>query len=154
MPLLPFIVAGLLIASPVFAKDLTVGNLTVSQAWARATPSAAPVGGGYITIANRGSEPDSLLSVTSSAADRVEIHESATEGGVMRMRPVERLTIAPGQTITFKPGGLHLMLLKPKVPLRQGNRLTADFAFEKAGAITVEFDILGVGASGPAHGGH
>lgn len=154
MPLTSIILAAMLLASPAWAKDVTVGSLTLSQPWARATPPSAPVGGGYVTIVNRGNEADVLVSIKSQIADRVEIHESTTDGGVMRMRQVDRLPIAPGQTIVFKPGGLHMMFLKPKSPLRQGNRFAADLTFEKAGAVTVEFEILGIGAAGPAHSGH
>lgn len=151
LKLLPF---ALLIATPALALEYSVGSLTLTDPWARATPSVAPVAGGYVTIVNRGSEPDRLLTVTSPMAERIEVHESTTVDGVARMRPVDTLVIAPGETVVLKPGGLHLMLLKPSAPLRQEERFPATFVFEKAGAIAVEFAVQGMGASAAPHAGH
>ena len=54
------ILAGLL-AAPARADDVKAGDLVISQAWCRATPGGAKVGGGYLTIENKGSAPDRLI---------------------------------------------------------------------------------------------
>ena len=72
------------------------------------------------------------------------------ENGVMKMRPVEGgLEIKPGETITLKPGGLHVMLVNLKQPLAPGKMVEAIFQFEKAGTVKVEFPIAAIGASAP-----
>jgi copper(I)-binding protein len=49
------------------------------------------------------------------------IHESKVEGGVSRMRPQGDVVVAPGQTLKFEPGGLHVMLQGLTHPLSPGN---------------------------------
>src|SRR6266702_452879 len=99
-----------------YAEDIAAGNLVITQAWSRATPGGAQVAGGYLTIQNRGTLPDRLVSGSTGAARKVEIHEMAMNGGVMTMRPVDSLVIEPGQSVTFAPGGRHLMFIGLAAP--------------------------------------
>ncbi|WP_315763461.1 DUF1775 domain-containing protein [Bradyrhizobium sp. SZCCHNS2005] len=127
------------------------GAITISSAWSRATPSGARVGAGYLTITNAGPEPDRLIAVSSDLADAAEIHEMVTHDGVMTMRSLgQGLAIAPGQTVTLAPGGIHLMLNGLKAPLVQGQETVLVLEFERAGKLPALLDILGVGAPGPA----
>jgi hypothetical protein len=130
-----------------------VGDLTVASPWTRATPGGAKIAGGYLKITNGGKSADRLVSVTSAGADRVEIHEMSMTDGVMRMRPLaDGLTIKPGETVEFKPGGFHLMFLDIKRPLKQGDALKATLKFEKAGTLDVSLNVNAMGATGePAH---
>ena len=77
-----------LLAWVVHAGEVTIGNLVITQAWSRATPGGAQVAGGYLTIENRGSLPERLLSGATGAAGKVEIHEMALDKGIMTMRPI------------------------------------------------------------------
>jgi len=139
------------LVAPARAEDVKAGDLVITQAWARATPGGAKVGGGFLSIENKGSAPDKLVGVTAEAAGKVEVHEMATEGGVMKMRPVEGgVTIDPGKTVKLAPGGLHLMMMDLKGPLKQGERLPVTLQFEKAGTVQVTLDVQGVGAPGPS----
>lgn len=142
-----------------FAEAYLVGKLVVGQPWSRATPSVAPVAGGYLAITNNGSESDFLLGGSSPNASSVEVHESTTQDGVARMRPLpEGLVIAPGQTVELKPGATHLMFVKPLAPFKQGDKIDATLKFKIAGEIKVQFDVQGMGAKGPpdasSHQGH
>ena len=143
-----------LVAGPVLAEDMTAGDLVISQPWSRATPGGAKIGGGYLTIENKGSAPDRLMSASGDFAGRVEIHEMAIKDGVMTMRQLDKgLVIEPGKTVKLAPGGYHLMLMELKTPLKQGDKLPVTLEFEKAGKVTLSLDVQGVGAPGPApHG--
>src|SRR5215470_2783482 len=133
------------------ADDVKAGDLVITQAWTRATPGGAKTGGGFLTIENKGSSADKLVGVSADAAGKVEVHEMAMDGGVMKMRPVEGgLTIDPGKTVKLAPGGLHLMMMDLKSPLKQGEKLPVTLQFEKAGKVAVTLDVEGVGAQGPA----
>ena len=89
---------------PAVAADYTVGSITVSKPWARATPKGASVGGAYMTITNKGTAPDRVNCVSSDAAAQCQIHTMSMDNGVMKMRPVEGgLEILPGQTVMLKP---------------------------------------------------
>src|SRR6516164_891409 len=144
---------GLLTTAPARAEEIKAGDLIISQAWSRATPGGAKVGGGYLTIENKGTAPDRLIGGSSDAAGKVEVHEMEMNNGVMTMRPVDKgLTIDPGKTVKLAPGGYHLMLMDLKAPLKQGDKLPITLEFEKAGKVQVSLDVQAVGAPGPAAG--
>jgi copper(I)-binding protein len=140
-----------LVAGPAFAHDYTVGSLAIGHPWARATPKGAPVAGGYMTIANKGSEADRLVGGSADFATRVEIHQMTMEQGVMKMRPLkDGLEIKPGASVELKPGSYHLMFISPKQPLVQGQSVKATLKFDKAGPLDVEFTVEGLGANPPS----
>ena len=108
-------------ASPAAAADYDVGSMHISQPWARATPKGADNGAGYMTITNKGTAPDRVSCVSDDASKECQIHSMTMEGGVMKMRPVEGgLEIKPGETVTLKPGGYHVMFVDLSHPLEQG----------------------------------
>jgi copper(I)-binding protein len=148
---------ALLAATPFMTEghEFKAGDLTIGHPWSRATPGGAKVGGGYLTITNKGPAPDRLVSVSipAAVADHVEIHEMATKDGVMTMRAQPNgVTIEPGKTVAFVPGGYHLMLMGLKGPLKQGDRVKAVLTFEKAGPVEVTINVEGMGAQHPAPG--
>lgn len=73
----------------------------------------------------------------------------------MSMAMIETLEIAPGQTVTMAPGGLHIMLVGLPAPLKKGGKLSLELNFEKAGKIIVDVPVGGVAAmsSAQASGG-
>src|SRR4030088_2722064 len=125
-------------AAPAHAEEVKAGDLVITQAWSRATPGGAPVAGGYLTIENKGSLPDRLLSGASDAARKVEIHEVAQDKGIMTMRPIEGgLFIEAGKTVKFEPGGRHLMFIGLPASSREREQVSVSLVFEQAGKITV-----------------
>jgi periplasmic copper chaperone A len=144
-----------LLAAPAQAQEVKAGDLVISQAWSRATPGGAKIAGGYLTIENKGTAPDRLISGAGDVAGRVEIHEMAMNNGVMTMRPLdEGLAIEPGKTVKLAPGGFHLMLMDLKNPLKQGDKVPLVLVFEKAGKVNLSLDVQGVGAQAPGGAGH
>jgi len=144
-----------LLAAPARADDIKAGDLVISQAWSRATPSGAKVAGGYLTVENKGAGADRLIGGSGDVAGRVEIHEMAVDNGVMKMRPLDKgLDIEPGKTVKLAPGGYHLMLLDLRTQLKQGDKVPVTLQFEKAGKVTLLLDVQGVGAQAPAGSDH
>jgi periplasmic copper chaperone A len=140
-----------LFAAPARAEEIKAGDLVITQAWSRATPGGAKIGGGYLTIENKGTAPDRLIGGSADVAGKVEVHEMAMNNGVMTMRPLDKgLSIEPGKTVKLAPGGYHLMLFDLKSPLKQGDKLPVTLEFEKAGKVKVSLDVEGIGAQGPA----
>jgi copper(I)-binding protein len=143
------------LAVPALAEELKAGDLVITQAWSRATPGGAKIGGGYLTIENKGSAPDRLIGGSADIADKIQVHEMAMNNGVMTMRPLDKgLTIEPGKTVKLAPGGYHLMMFDLKNPLKQGDKVPVTLDFEKAGKVKLSLDVQGVGASGPAEAGN
>ena len=137
------------------ATAIKAGALSIQAPWARATPNGAKVAGGYLSITNTGTEPDKLTGATLDRATRGEVHTMSMEGGVMKMAPVESgLVIKPGETVTLKPGGYHLMFTDLKQPLAKGDRVNGTLNFEKAGTVPVAFAVEGIAAQAPDAGEH
>jgi periplasmic copper chaperone A len=142
--------AAILCCLMVPATHAEDANIVMTQAWSRATPGGSKVAGGYLTIENKGPALDKLLSASTEAAKKIDIHEMAVTDGVMTMRPVEGgLPIEAGKTVKFAPGGLHLMIVGLVAPLVQGEKVPVTLKFEKAGEITVSFDVRAMGAPAP-----
>jgi len=142
-----------LLAAPALADEVKAGDLVITQAWSRATPGGAKIGGGYLTIENKGTASDRLIGAAGDIADKIEVHEMAMKDGVMTMRPLDKgLTIEPGKTVKLAPGGYHMMMFDLKSPLKQGDKVPVTLEFEKAGKVTVTLDVQGIGAQAPADG--
>lgn len=145
--------AALLLSTTVWA-DATV---QARDGWARPTVAGQPVGGAYVQLRNAGNAADRLLGASTSAAERVELHSMQMSGDVMRMRQVDAIELPAGATVDLAPGGLHLMLMGLKAPLRAGDKLPLVLRFEKAGEVKTELLVdnraAPAAASGHMHGG-
>ncbi|MBO6553702.1 MAG: copper chaperone PCu(A)C [Roseitalea sp.] len=135
--------ATLLAGASAFAhEEHKAGDLVIDHPVARATPANAPVSGGYMTIRNTGEEADRLMAGAADFAGKVEIHEMVMDGDVMKMREIEGgVEIPAGGEVVLKPGGLHVMFMQLDQQLEEGAKLPATLTFEKAGDVTVTFNV-------------
>ena len=138
-----------LAAAPAAAQEARAGDLAVQRPWARAAGQGA-TGAGFLSISNRGAAADRLLSASSPMARAMELHSMVRDGDVMRMRPVDAIDVPGGQTVTLRPGGLHLMLIGLSQPLRQGETVPVTLRFERAGEVQVALPVQAAGAREPA----
>jgi len=137
------------------AAEVTLGTLTLSGAFTRATLPNAPVGGGYVTITNTGSEDDRLTSATTPIAGEVQIHEMKLEGDIMKMAELaDGLAIPAGETVTLAPGGFHLMFMQLNQALVEGTEVPVTLTFEKAGTVEIMLTVEGIAARMPSAGAH
>ena len=140
-PIAPPAAAEAQAAAPVMAGDLEISHFR-----AKAMLPGQPVGGGYLSIANRGTAADRLVNVTSPNAGKVEIHTMEIVDDVMTMRPVEGgLEIPAGATVELKPGGAHLMFMAVSEPFKQGATVPVTLEFEKAGKVDLVLPIERLG---------
>jgi periplasmic copper chaperone A len=129
---------GLLTTTGVRAQNLQ--SLVVTGAWTR--PAAAGMNAaGYMTITNKGREADQLVGAASATAGSTTLHQSKMVNGVMTMRPVPSLPIAPGAAIALAPGSFHLMLEGLKRPLTVGAKVPVTLSFAHAGPVRVELEV-------------
>jgi copper(I)-binding protein len=134
---------GLLVAVFTSAAAAAEVKARVDGAWSRRAPMLDGSGNGavYGTLVNGGRQADALIAATSEVAGVVEIHETYGESGMMMMRPIERIGVAPGASVEMRPGGYHIMLLNLKRDLRPGQALTLTFVFERAGPVAVQAEV-------------
>ena len=129
-------------------------SLIVQDAWVRATPGV-DIAAAYMTLRNKGTAPDRLVSGSVAVAGRFEVHRMVMEQGVAKMRPVEGgLEIKPGETVELKPGSFHVMLMGLKQPLQKGEKVKGTLEFEKAGKLDIEYAVEALGATAPTAGEH
>lgn len=152
LPALPLIVALVLAGAGALAHaGGAPAGITLSHPWIRATPAGAAVAGGFVEIRNDGAFADRLVGGSADFAARVEIHEMAMDGEIMRMRALkDGLAIAPGATVMLKPGSYHVMFMKLARPLVAGETVGGTLVFEKAGAQALVWQVVPMGASAPA----
>lgn len=129
----------LMIALGAGAAQLPV---TIDDAWVRTMPPGIERTAGYLAIENHTGEPVSLEAVHSRDFERVEIHESVEDDGSVSMRQHESVAVAGGETVTFRPGGLHLMLIEPRDPERVQSGELVHLRFEFSNGQTIELDTV------------
>jgi copper(I)-binding protein len=113
-PYLAFLISGL--AVPAFADSIKIEN-----AWVRATAPSQKVAGGFMNLT---ADADMTLVGGSSPVSRhVELHFMKMENGVMEMREVKQIALPKGKTVNLAPGGLHVMFIGLKNPIREGQKV-------------------------------
>ena len=142
-----FFLLGFLLVSSAHAQ------MQIEKPWARATAPGAKVAGGYMLIRNQGAA-DRLVSASSPASAKVELHVHVNEGGVMKMREVPGYDVPAKGSFELKPGGAHLMFLDIKQPFKEGEKLPVTLKFEKAGEVRAEFQVGRLGESAAPAGQH
>ena len=134
---------------------VTIGDIEITGAFARATLPGAPVGGGFLTIVNTGTEGDTLIGASAAFAGEAQLHEMAVENDVMKMRELPGgIPVPAGETVTLEPGGLHMMFMGLKEPLVEGTEVPVTLTFEKAGTVEVMLSVAAAGADSAGHGEH
>jgi len=127
------------------ASAETTEVIHVADAKARPTIAGATTGAIYLVIMNHGAADDTLTGLSTPVADKAEAHRSTSDNGVMKMEPVDSLTIKAGDGVTFAPGGLHIMLTGLKQPLVLGQTFPLTLTFAKAGPVETTVTVARVG---------
>ena len=138
-PIIPLLALALASCSPATPQT---PEIDVADSWARATLPGKPSSAAYFTIDNNGAADDALIGVASSTGS-AEVHSTSMDGGIMRMRKLDRLPIPAGETVKLEPGGTHVMLTDLREPLAAGGQLELNLRFEKSGTRTVAAQIRG-----------
>lgn len=139
---------AMLLASTLVQSRSIACDLKVDSAWIRVAPGNASVLAGYAVLSNVGSKPLGVVSAQSAAFAKVEMHESLTENGIAKMRPVKGLVIPAGGKQLFAPGGKHFMLIDPKATLRSGDVVAVKLKDSTGCETAVDFKVGGMGSGG------
>jgi copper(I)-binding protein len=113
----------------------------VRDGWVRMPPGDMPMMAGFGRIENRCTAPITVVGVSSPAFADTSLHETRIVEGVSRMRALPELRIAPDSVATLKPGGMHLMLMQPRAPLKAGSKVVVEFALKDGGTLRGEFVV-------------
>lgn len=132
------------------AHDHQAGAIAIGHPHARATVSGQPNGGGYMLFENGGAA-DKLLSASAAISNSVELHSMKMDGGTMHMRKLDSIDLPAGKTVALEPGGLHMMFIGLKAPLKVGDSFPLKLRFQKAGEVTVQVKIEAAGTAPEPH---
>lgn len=116
-------------------------DITIDDPFARASAGSVKVGAAFMVVKNSGATDDALVGAESPVAARAELHTHIKDGEVMRMRQVSSIDVPAGGTVSLQPGGLHIMLIDLKQPLRQGETFPLSLTFAKAGTLAVDVPV-------------
>jgi len=119
-------------------------TLIIDQPWVRTTGNRTISAAVYLKIDNQSGFLEKLMSVDTELAGNVQIHRSQEVDGIMQMRHVEDLPIAPDEKLALEPGGYHIMLTRLKKPLKEGDVFPMTLTFDKAGDVTVHVLVTGI----------
>lgn len=140
-------ILALAMAIPAFATE---PGVVTDGAWSRVTVGTTRPGVMYLDISNTGDKPVTLTGFKTDVSKSAMIHKTETDAqGVATMKPAGDIEIAPGATISLKPGGLHGMLMGLKKPLAEGDSFDATLTFKDGGTLDVTVPVLGMTAIGP-----
>lgn len=134
------------------AQDAKVGSITISGAYTRATVPGQAAAGGFMKITSNGAA-DQLISASAPISNDVQLHTMKMDGNVMQMREVKQIDVPANGAVELKPGGLHLMFMNIKAPLKAGEMVPVKLKFAKAGEVEVKMPVNASGGHGhgPKH---
>lgn len=140
-------VAALFSLGDAQAHEVKIGDLVIHHPWSRQSPMAASVAAGFMTITNTGKEDDRLVKATSEISKVTQIHDMKMDGDVMKMVELpDGITIPAGGTVKLKPRSLHIMFMDVAQQPAEGGNFTGTLTFEKAGTVTVDYEVAAPGA--------
>jgi hypothetical protein len=137
----------LLLAACASADEPDAAKVEVESPWARASAGQTAAGVVYIRLSNRAAEPDRLASLSTPVAEKASVHETKREGDMVSMRPVASLALPANETVALEPGGLHIMLMRLRAPLVEGEVFPMTLGFEKAPSVSIQVEVHALGAS-------
>lgn len=142
--------AGLVATSLVLWSARAIADqdaMRVTEAWALALPGAATTAGVYLSMTNTGTTPDELTGVMTPVAAKADLSESKVVNGVLQMRLLKSVVIAPGKTVAFAPDGKQIVLVGLTAPLKKGATIPLTLTFARAGERHVSALVTSVAAT-------
>lgn len=123
----------------------------LTDGWMRALPPGQPTAAAYLKVTNPDAAPVRLVAASCEDAERVEIHRSSQVDGMWRMRRIDGVDIPAGETVSFAPGGTHLMLMGLARPLLQGDSLSILLEFDNGETLPARIAVQAPGSSHHHH---
>lgn len=107
--------------------------------------AAVPAGGVtqvVVEVANTGDGDDQLLGAGTPAATAAELHRTEIVDGRATMTELTSVEIPAGEVVSFRPGGLHLMLVQPDERVAEDGTFPLTLQFDRSGEIEVEVRVV------------
>jgi copper(I)-binding protein len=125
----------------VSSSAFAVESVIIHNAWVRSAPPNAKVLAAYMTITNHSEKPIALTAVSSSQFGKIEMHKTEMHGDTMKMIHQKKLNIPAKGSQTLKPGGYHLMLMKPKSVPQVGESVDMKLHFDNGQLLHIKVPV-------------
>ena len=152
MKKLSLFAAGLLFSAGVLAG--AADSVAVQDPYVRLAPPNAPATGAFMVIKNNGDKDIKVVKAANPVSKVTELHTHLNEGGVMKMRPVQAIDIKAKGEAVLKPGGLHVMLIDLKAPMKEGDVVPITLTFDDGSSKQVDAKVVRPMAAGMPMGEH
>ena len=116
-------------------------QVVAHDAWSRITAPSVPTGVVFVQLHNTGTQQDALIGASTNVAQKVELHNHIHDNGVMRMRQVKHIDIQAGKQVTLQPGGLHIMLMGLKQPLKRNQTFELTLQYQSGHQQTITVTV-------------
>jgi hypothetical protein len=131
----------LILALPLaFAADKEA-SVAIHDAWIREAPPGMSMMAGYMELRNKTPRSQVLVGASSSGFESVMLHRSIVKDGMVGMRHASEIELPPNATLSFAPGGYHLMLMRPKRALRVGDSVVIELEFRGGLVLPIAFEV-------------
>ena len=117
-------------------------DMTLSGGSIRTIIPARPAAG-YFTLTNAGDTAHHLIGASSPGCGTLMLHQSRSENGQETMVPVKSVDVPAHGSVSFAPGGYHLMCMKPAATLKPGTSVPVTLRFEDGATLTGDFPVRG-----------
>ena len=140
MKRLSMLAAGLLFSAGVLAG--AADNVSVQDPYVRLAPPNAAATGAFMVIRNTGDKDVKVIKADNPVSKATELHTHLNEGGVMKMRPVQAIEIKAKGEAVLKPGGLHVMMIDLKAPMKEGDSVPITLTFDDGSSKQVDAKVV------------
>jgi periplasmic copper chaperone A len=139
MKRLSFVLAALSLSTAAFAG--AADNIVIHEPYVRLAPPNAQATGAFMVIRNAGEKDVKLLKAENPASKVTELHTHLNDKGVMRMRQVQSIDVPAKGEAVLQPGGLHVMLIDMKAPLKEGDVVPMTLTFDDGSSKKVDIKV-------------
>ena len=122
-------------------NSYAAGSVTVENPYARAVPQGQPNSAAFMVLKNTTNQDRAVVNARSNASKVVELHTHKKEGGMMRMRQVEKIEVKANSETVLKPGGLHIMFIGLKQSFKAGNKVELELEFDNGEKVKITAPI-------------
>ena len=131
----------LLVVFAVFTANSYASNISVMHPHVRAVPEGQPNSAAFMVLKNNTNQDRSLINARSNISKVVELHTHKKEGGMMRMRRVDKIDIKANSKTVLKPGGLHIMFIGLKHQLEEGSKVDLELIFDNEDTVKLSVPV-------------
>jgi len=148
-----FACAALFLSASLYAGT-SAEDVQAEGAYVRAVPPGQPNSAAFMSLTNKGETDHVLVAAESNVSKVAELHTHSMEGGMMKMRPVEKIDLPAGETVKLQPGGLHIMLIGLTRQLSPGEDVEITLIFEDGSRASLQAPVKTVQQTMEEHHHH